>query len=153
MARARPDWSVVLIGPQADDAAAAPDPRLPPNLHLPGPVPYEVARACLRHFDVGIVPHLRCAMTELMNPLKIYNYLAAGLPVVVTAIPNLEGLADLITIAPDADSFVAAIAGALGGGREDRAPADRVQEFAWPRRIEAMLQSVDEFLRVRALPA
>ncbi|MGH7211674.1 MAG: glycosyltransferase, partial [Acetobacteraceae bacterium] len=151
VARARPDWSVVLIGPQGDDAAAAPDPRCPSNLHLPGPVPYEVARACLRHFDVGIVPHLACEMTESMNPLKIYNYLAAGLPVVATAIPNLEGLADLITIASDAESFVAAIAGALSRPREDRTPADRVQEFAWPRRIDAMLRSVDARLSVPAV--
>ena len=123
VARARPDWSVVLIGPQADDATAAPDPQWPPNLHLPGPVPYEAARACLRHFEVGIVPHLACEMTASMNPLKIYNYLAAGLPVVATAIPNLEGLADLITIAPDADGFVAAIAAALpAGGRIARRP-------------------------------
>jgi len=54
-----------------------------------------------------------------MNPRKVYNYLAAGIPVVSTAIPSVNEVADLIRIADNADDFISAIESCLATPRQD----------------------------------
>ena len=70
-------------------ACDTPDSRLP-NVVFPGVIEYVDLHRFLAHLDVGIVPHSRDLLTESMNPLKVYNYVAAGLYVVGTDVPNLD---------------------------------------------------------------
>ncbi|MGA2952373.1 MAG: glycosyltransferase [Caulobacteraceae bacterium] len=133
----RPSWSIVLAGPFEE--SRVPDwVKACPSLHLPGPVPYDESRSWISAFDVAIMPHLRTAMTESMNPLKLYNYLAAGAPVVSTPVENIGEVADLIAIRHNHDDFITAIEERLASPRAV-VPHERLATFSWERRVEAML--------------
>lgn len=141
LADRRPSWSFVLAGPVEDD-------RLPdwvtnrPNLFFPGPVPYEASRSWMRSFDVAIVPHLKSQMTASMNPLKLYNYLAAGVPVVTTPVSNIDEVMDLVCIRDTPADFIEAIESLLSSPRPD-IPSGRLESFSWERRVKAMLDAID----------
>lgn len=133
-----------MVGPVSED-------RLPewvancPNLFLPGPVAYEQSRSWIGSFDVAIMPHLRSAMTEAMNPLKLYNYLAAGVPVVTTPVANIDEVADLVSIRYTTDEFIEAIESLLSSPRR-QVPPERLQSFSWERRVNTMLDQIDRLL-------
>ena len=91
LARARPDWSIALVGPvglgdPATDVSAL---AAEPNVHLLGPRPYEALPEVLRGADAGLIPYVRSSLTDSIFPMKVYEYLAAGLPVVATPLPAI----------------------------------------------------------------
>jgi glycosyltransferase involved in cell wall biosynthesis len=106
LARSRPDWSIALVGPvglgdpHTDVGALARE----PNVHLLGKRPYEQLPDVLRGADAGLIPYVSSELTDSIFPMKVYEYLAAGLPVVSTPLPALDGLAD-VAVAPDARGF------------------------------------------------
>jgi glycosyltransferase involved in cell wall biosynthesis len=142
IAAARPDWSIALLGPR-DNPEAGAAMACHANVHLPGPVDYETMRACLPQFDVAIVPHKVDAMTDAMNPLKVYNYLAAGRKVVATEVANLDDVGDLIVVAKDAPGFIAAVEQALAQDAAPALSAERQAALSWSGRVAAMLRLLD----------
>ena len=142
IATARPDWSIALVGPRDNPEAEEIVAGLA-NVHLPGPIGYETMRACVRHFDVAILPHKVDPMTDAMNPLKVYNYIAACRPVVATEVANLDDVADLIAVAPDAPGFIAAVERALEAGQVPALSPERQAALSWPGRVDAMLRLLD----------
>lgn len=87
-------WSLLLVGSRPGHAD---DPRLERFLTLPrvrwvGPRAFEELPRYLRHVDVGLVPYADTAFNRASFPLKTLEYLAAGLPVVATALPAIESL-------------------------------------------------------------
>ncbi len=87
-AKARPEWQFVLIGHVQSEEIARLE-RLP-NVSLLGEHPYSELPTYLYDFDVAIIPFMRTPLTEATNPVKFYEYLSAGKPVVATALPELE---------------------------------------------------------------
>jgi GT2 family glycosyltransferase/glycosyltransferase involved in cell wall biosynthesis len=85
---ARPNWSFVLIG----DTFGANIRRLQalPNLHFLGEKNYLELPAYLQEFDVTCIPFLHTPLTAATNPVKFYEYLSAGKPIVATELPELE---------------------------------------------------------------
>lgn len=72
-----------------------------------GPVPTELVPGLLLRAAVGLLPHRRSALTASMDPMKVLEYLAAGLPVVATHVPVSPELAEAVEVVDD-DGFVAA---------------------------------------------
>lgn len=142
MAKSHPEWSVVLVGPI--DKTLLPKIDDAPIL-LAGQVSYDDVPAYLRSFDVGIMPFFGNAYTRAINPLKIYEYLACGLPVVSTPSPELEVFGDLVTQVSGPDRFSFAIHAALEEGRQRGALRQQTAaQHNWDRRfaqVEAMLQN------------
>jgi glycosyltransferase involved in cell wall biosynthesis len=137
--------SVVLVGPTAREVVDQAS-LTRPNIHLLGGRPYRVLPAYVQHFDVGIIPYVLNDWTRAVDPLKLLEYLAAGLPVVCSAIPEARKYAGAITIAPDRDTFVRAVGAALAS---DRALVrGRAQELArqhtWTRRAAELLEIIRE---------
>jgi glycosyltransferase involved in cell wall biosynthesis len=145
VARARPNWSIALVGP-----VGAGDPltdisaleRLP-NVHLLGARPYLQLPEVLRGADVALVPYAINDLTRSVFPMKVYEYLAAGLPVVTTPLPALAETTGVI-VADDAPATVAAVERAL---TEDNRAARRarsaaVRENSW----DARLEEIDAYL-------
>lgn len=137
----RPDWSIVLIGPQFKGRSMG-DPRQLrqiselPNVHLLGPRPYAELPAYLEAFDVATIPFKLNGLTRDTNPIKVYEYLAAGVPVVSTSLPEVLTLRD-VRIADDADEFVAACEAAMGERRDTQLVAERIEAAncnSWERR-------------------
>ena len=92
-AQFRPDWSFVLIG-QIDTDAVEPL-RHFANIHFLGEKPYKELPAYLHRFDVAIIPFKLIPIIQATNPVKFYEYLSAGKPVVASPMPELEPLSDL----------------------------------------------------------
>lgn len=87
-ARARPDWSFVLAG-RTTGADLEPFEGLE-NLHLLGELPYEAVPGLLHSFDVACIPFHLIDLTLATNPVKFYEYMSAGKPVVSVELPELE---------------------------------------------------------------
>jgi UDP-galactopyranose mutase len=153
VARARPDWQIVLIGPVAK---IAPEdiPSLP-NVHLLGLQPYADLPSFLAGWDVGWMPFARNDATRYISPTKTPEYLAAGLPVVSTSIRDVVtpyGDAGLVTIADSVDDTVQAIDQTMAGARPSLGAVDAFLSVrSWDRTwstmaslIAALEQEVDE---------
>jgi glycosyltransferase involved in cell wall biosynthesis len=152
LADARPDLQLVLVG-----AVGLGDPGGAPqgfaelvarsNVHAFGPRPQAELPAWLRHADVALIPFLDNAHTRGSLPLKLWEYLAAGLPVVATPLPNLAPLADdgSLCLAGGVDAFVAALEAALGEPEAQRAErAARARDHDWEPRMDELLQLVGD---------
>jgi UDP-galactopyranose mutase len=141
VALARPDWSIVLVGPIVKiDRDDLPD---LPNIHWLGPKPYAELPAYLAGWDVATMPFARNAATAFISPTKTPEYLAGGRPVVSTSIADVVrpyGSLGLARIADTATGFVAAIEAALAEDpRPRRAAADAfLRGMSWDRTWRAM---------------
>lgn len=139
LAERRPDWDFLLIG----SAYGADISRLVqlPNVSLTGEEPYESLPAWLGRFDVAIIPFKRTSLTEATNPVKVYEILAGGKPIVSVPIPEVAALAPLVRLASTAEEFEREIAAALGegGDMERRAFA---RENTWERRYDVLADAI-----------
>ncbi len=101
VAERRPDWTLLLVGPLGYGLDAAEMARLRrlPNVHLPGPVPPDQVPAVIATCDVCLIPYKLTEQTRHVNPLKVYEYLAAGKPVVATALPELRQFGEAVKVA------------------------------------------------------
>lgn len=157
-ARRLPHVSFALIGPRQTDTTAL---EQLPNVHLLGTRTHTQVPAYLRAFDVGLIPYRRSDYTAHVYPTKLNEYLAAGLPVVTTDLPEIERFnrrhADIVTLAKGSDEFIAAIERALRpvplGEVERRIAVAR--QNSWPTRIadmETLLAGALEARRARTTP-
>jgi glycosyltransferase involved in cell wall biosynthesis len=140
LAEARPQWSFALVGPvgggdPATDLAALAG---RPNVHLLGAKAYEDVPAYVQHFDVCMIPFRRSRLTEASLPLKTFEYLAAGKPVVSVPLQALcaEPLDGSIMYASDAATFAMAIECVLRDESPERAAARRclAATYSWTQR-------------------
>lgn len=140
-ARLRPDWQWVLIGQVGE---GQPNTRLAgldaPNIHLLGPRSYEVLPDYLRGFDAATIPARRNSYTDSMFPMKFFEYLAAGRPVIASRIPALQEYAPACQLVDTAAEFVAALDRLQQGQGPDPALAEELaRRYTWDWRIQEML--------------
>jgi glycosyltransferase involved in cell wall biosynthesis len=138
LAQLRRSWSFALVGPvgpgepRADVSVLSSE----PNIHLLGPRPYAELPTVLRAAGAGLIPYARNPLTESIFPMKVYEYLAAGLPVVATPLPALAGVADVATAA-GAQGFAELLDAALAADGPDRRPArsSAAASHSWEQRL------------------
>jgi UDP-galactopyranose mutase len=150
VAARRPGWSLVLVGEVASAGCEADLARLQvlPNVHLLGPRPAAEIPAIIAGWDLGLIPYRINEETRHASPLKLYEYLAAGLPVVSADVPAVRLFAHLIEIAAGAEEMLAAIERALAadGPQARRARREAVREHSWEARVEALSAILAEAL-------
>lgn len=142
------EGSVVLVGP-VEEGLNVPS---GPNIHLVGKRPYHTLPAYVQGFDVGIIPYVLNDWTRAVDPLKLLEYLAAGIPVVSTGLPEVEKYSDVVAIARDGEAFVQAIHDALQRGHEPALVAERqalARRHSWARRAKELLTIVEEVAAAR----
>ncbi|MEZ4366422.1 MAG: glycosyltransferase [Kofleriaceae bacterium] len=110
LARRHPAWSIVLIGQALADTSALAGLA---NVHLLGRRPHAALPAYCRGFDVGLIPYRIDERMAFVNPIKLREYLSAGVPVVSTAVPEVRRYAHLATVADDHEAFIAGVEAAL----------------------------------------
>jgi len=123
LVRRRPDWRLVLIGPigEADPSTDIEELRACPNVQWLGHRSYTTLPDFLAHADVALLPLQLNSYTRNMFPMKFFEYLASGLPVVATSIPSLERFRDsVLLVPPGAQHLESAIGLALQGKGPDR---------------------------------
>lgn len=106
-ARQRPDWSFVLIGHTF--GAEIDGLRALPNVRFLGEQPYDTLPAYLAQFDVCCIPFRLNDLTRATNPVKFYEYLCSGKPIVSVRLPELQQHEDCVYFADGPEEFVAAI--------------------------------------------
>ncbi len=138
VAESKPDWSFVLIGPvgTGDPSTDVSHLKLK-NVHLLGVRPYADLPQYVQAFDVCTIPFRQNQSTWGTLPMKFFEYLAAGKPVVATDLPTLAEFRQFFYPVRDADEFSAALTAALG---EDRSCAtSRIQlatKYSWDARMK-----------------
>ena len=135
LASARPEWTFALIGPVGIDLSVI---RNLANVRLLGPRPYAELPAYLAAMDVALIPFQQNPVTYYADPIKAYEYLAAGLPVVATDLPALRRLDHVVRLADSAPSFLNQIQAALTEGRSARSAERRAEaaRHSWASRFE-----------------
>jgi teichuronic acid biosynthesis glycosyltransferase TuaH len=140
---ARRGHSMLLVGRRRTDLPAEILDRLVgmPNVRWVPGVDYDDLPAHLAAMDVGLVPYTDSAFNRASFPLKILEYLAAGLAVVSTDLPAVRWLdTDLVAVATGTEAFADAVAEAAAAAG-DEAAIERRMAFAaghsWDRRAEA----------------
>lgn len=135
LALARPGWSFALVGRVETDLGPL---RKLANVHVLGNKPYGSLPGYCRGFDVGIIPFRLNALTVRANPLKLREYLAAGLPVVSTPLPEVARYDGLVALADSVESSLAAIEAALGQRSEAmaRRRVEAMRGESWAARVE-----------------
>ena len=106
-----------------------------PNVHVLGRQPYERLPDFCRGFQAGIVPFRMNALTQSVNPIKLREYAAAGLPVVSSALPEVVRAGAFVDCPRSEDEWVAAVSRAVERGcrvTERHQQAERVREQGWP---------------------
>jgi len=147
------DASFVFVGPAAD--FLAPLFASARNVHVIGPRPYELLPDYLAAADVAIAPHQVAPATRAVVPEKLFGYLAAGLPVVTTAVAGAEELRRLVSIARDPSEFARAIQGALKRDRDRRRSLRQaaVTPLSWDAVAAHLVASIDAVRSGAELPS
>jgi len=146
VARSRPDYSFVLIGPDHDGSLRTSRLLSVPNVHWLGVVPHAELPEHLRAFDVATIPFVVDDVTHAVSPLKLFEYMAAGKPIVVTALAECQLYAGPL-VARDAREFALCLDHALRL-RDDDAYAARLSEVVrantWLVRARQILASIEQ---------
>lgn len=140
--------SLVLLGKTTTDVSALE--RLP-NVQLLGRQPYSALPAYCKGFDVALMPFRINALTLNANPLKVREYLAAGLPVVSTAIPEVEVLGSC-RIGRNRQSFLSEIEQALLDPGASPKRSEAMRGDSWEARLDEIRQHVAAFAPAQCAP-
>jgi teichuronic acid biosynthesis glycosyltransferase TuaH len=139
IARRMREGTVVLIGPCHLNGDERRRLEATGRVVLAGPIPYAKLPEAMRGFDVCIVPHRVTPFTESLNPIKLWEYLAAGKPIVSTPVAGFRDYPQHVRLAGDADAFLCAATDALS---ENGTAALRRQQLAghhsWVQRVAAV---------------
>jgi glycosyltransferase involved in cell wall biosynthesis len=143
-----PEYAFVLIGDCRADVSRL---EALPNVHLLGRRPYETLPAYCRAFTAGLLPFVEDRMTHCVNPIKMCEYLAAGLPVVSTPLPEAGLFEGPIRIAASPDAFVEAcrtIVAETSAAKvpERRRQARRISETVKMRSWHATVERVSDLV-------
>lgn len=145
VARSFKTGSLVLLGKVTMDVSAL---QREPNVHLLGRQPYSSLPSYCKGFDAAVIPFPVTEVTLNANPLKAREYLAAGLPVVSTPIPEVEVLGECL-IGRTPVQFVEQLKTALAFPGPERERSLRMATEGWSARLE---QIRDELTRRATSP-
>lgn len=151
MAELRPDWQFIMIGPvvKIDEADL---PRTE-NIHYLGGKQYDELPGYIAGWDAAMMPFAINESTEFISPTKTPEYLAAGQPVVSTAICDVVrpyGELGLVHIAETAEEFVAKLEIAMGEDTAERRKkaAEFLSDISWDKTFKAMSELIDDAINV-----
>lgn len=145
IAAARREWTIALVGPVGlgDPDTDTSELTAEPNIHLLGPRAHDGLAPVLRGAAVGLIPYVASQLTASIFPMKVYEYLAAGLPVVATGLPALQDTR-FVSLTDGVAETVAAIERALGEDSPERrhARSAEAQGHSWEGRMEEIAKAV-----------
>ena len=132
------EGSVVLIGKIAVDAEQKVKVLNDvPNVYFPGRKLYAELPAYCKGFDVALNPFAINELTLAANPLKVREYLAAGLPVVSTDIPEVHVLGDVL-VGVDHAEYITKIEHALANPKPRKAVSDAIKHESWEAKVDKL---------------
>jgi len=141
--------SLLLVGPRQRTVDARVFERLlsRPNVQWVGARKFEELPSYLSVMDVGITPYLQTDFNRASFPLKTLEYLAAGLPAVVTDLPAAQSLSSVVRVCSGREEFVRGVAEALHQHRDPKAVQARrlvAEQYSWRERAVEFLSRIRE---------
>jgi len=146
-----PEWQFILIGqlyPQKVDLRPL---RAQPNIHLLGRFPFEEIPGLIKGMDVCLLFYAGTEFARYRSPLKLYEYLAAGKPIVSTDHPEVREFSSWAEIPSTPEEFASAVARAWkeDSAEKRRRRAELSRQYSWDGRVSEMEQIIDAYLSER----
>jgi teichuronic acid biosynthesis glycosyltransferase TuaH len=143
VAERRPEWVINLVGPQTVRTDYFHKNK---NVHCFGSIPQQEIPDHLFSADVGIIPFTINDLTRSVNPLKMYEYLSAGLPVVSTELPEVETLRDneVIFTAKDGKEFIERIDGIVAGEIDHEKARNIGARYSWDSILAPLFDEIEK---------
>jgi glycosyltransferase involved in cell wall biosynthesis len=133
VSQAMPEVSFIIIGPIRTDISKAEN---LPNVYFLGAKPYKELPNYLQHSDVGAIFFKRTPLIESVSPIKLYEYMAAGLPVVSIEWNELKLLNSPALLASEKDEFIAALHKVLSEDKDGKVYREYARENSWQKRVD-----------------
>ena len=136
LATRHPEWSIVMLGHAYVDVTRL---KQFPNVHLLGRKEHPTLPNYCKGFDVGIIPYIVNERILTVNPIKLREYLSAGLPVVSTAFPEVERYPQYCAAAKTFEDFEAAVVAALQSDSPEkrRQRSESMKAETWEKKVDA----------------
>ena len=149
MAKQMKQGSIALVGPCHLSAEEQARLTATGRVHITGGVPYRRIAEFMRAFDVSITPHMVTPFTESLNPIKLWEYLAAGKPVVSTPVAGFRDYPQFVRTATGASEFLMECEAALEEGPEmiGRRRSEALKH-SWQSRTEAVIKVIQDAINV-----
>jgi glycosyltransferase involved in cell wall biosynthesis len=151
LAKMEPGWAIVLLG-KVDPRGCEREIELmrsQENIHMLGQKAVTEVANYVANFDVGLLPYELDLETENISPLKMYEYLAVGIPVISTPIPAALRSADVVSIAGSDAEFASLCRAALQA--DDEYQRKTRIEFArsntWEKRVDQLSEIIGSHLK------
>jgi glycosyltransferase involved in cell wall biosynthesis len=158
MAEVHPEWSFALVGPMKGDTLDMTKLRSLANVHFFGRQKLEDVPAYVKGMDVCLIPYVLNDYTHHIFPLKLYEYMAAGKPIVASAMSEMlhyEG--EEMALGRSPEDFLAKVENALNSDSPERAGSRqrKARSESWDHRVEAASVIIEPMLgdRSKAVPA
>jgi len=140
LATTHPEWSLVFVSPLSDKSLIK-DLKKLPNVYFLGSRSYFNIPQLIRAFDVCIIPYKNTGVEN--SPIKLFDYLASGKPIVTTRIPGVMDFADVVYIANSEEDFSKKVEQAL---KEPPTLAERrlarARENSWDVRVKEVWEMI-----------
>lgn len=154
VAKSKPDWSIIMIGPIHPEAKdLVNDLRKSENIFILGSKNYYSLPEYMKGFDCCIIPHLIDPLTESMDPIKLYDYMATGKPVVATALTEAKKFKDIIKIGNSYDEFLSFLDDSIKQKPSEETigrQLETAQENSWEERTGQLIRILEENINLLA---
>lgn len=143
-AKNNPDWHFILVGPvdfigSHDQESGIGALKKFKNVHFLGQKKYEQVPAYVHSMDVSVIPYRKSAYNNASFPLKFWEFIASGKPVVVSGLPALVSYAGLIEFAENGEEFEKAIERSLKISEAQRDELiTEAKKHDWRKRVDVI---------------
>ena len=139
LAKNNPNASFVFIGPIWKNVDISTFKNS--NVHFLGKKPYKEIPALMKKFDAAIIPHKITDLTRSMDPMKVYEYLAANVPIVSTQITMDASFKPYVEIGKSKEEFNALLQEVFKGQKRVNLPFRLLEEKSWGNIVDEMLKT------------
>ena len=148
VATQQPDWHLVIIGPVRPGRINLDEFFSLPNVHYLGLRPFSDLPGYLNGIDVCLIPYVRNELTEYISPIKLFEYLAVGKPIVSVDLPEVKLLSQFILTAHNTPEFIIAVQNALAENSTTLQAARRkvAWEHTWETRAKQAWSEIAKVL-------
>jgi glycosyltransferase involved in cell wall biosynthesis len=134
VARRRPEWNFIFLGDSTVDLGPY---RQVAGMHFLGNRPYQQLPAYCRGLDAAIIPFKLNELTRAVNPIKLREYLSAGLPVVSTPLPEVQRYGEWVELAEDPEGFARALERVMRQTpAQRRSASSAMRQETWQAKLE-----------------
>lgn len=141
VARAQPEWQFVFVGEPVlhPRSSIVRELQALPNVHFTGAVPHRFVPCYVREFDVCMIPYRSSAYNAASFPLKFWEFMATGKPIVAAGVPELRAYQEHIGYAATSAEFIQLCEEALRNPAQAEQRQALAQDHSWEKRVERLL--------------